>query len=380
MLHACFHVAVLRVACLWHAPQIKELMSEHVDASCSGGSLAMPWKADLAFSMLVVQKVDLTEGDTSTPGLALLFEDAAFEKLRADSPRVKAARATVRRLRREHAQELAGMSVEVGSADFDELLAQYIEHVAQQLQLDIEKQARHRMEIDALMSLLAERTGDQARLRKSLQRSSAAIRKKAERLQTWLTSNFVEADQLSDTTQRLVTGAAAWDLDGICQGRFPWLEDDMPLEDLNVEQLISRLVMHNRQHRRAVEELRLISGEKELCMRLYDAQQAAITQGMQAMAERAAAATEEWLCTVSSGGFDPLHARTCQERATILVAKVKLLEKQGSLVAAIKAAAVRAFAGSADAALQHGECLPQQVFVGPALDEDSDEESEGEDG
>lgn len=72
MLHASFHVAVLRVACLWHAPQIKELMSEHGDASCSGGSLAMPWKADLAFSMLVVQKVDLTEGDTSTPGLALL--------------------------------------------------------------------------------------------------------------------------------------------------------------------------------------------------------------------------------------------------------------------------------------------------------------------
>lgn len=43
-----------------------------------------------------------------TPGLALLFEDPAFAKLSATSARVKSAAAAAKRLKREHAAELAG--------------------------------------------------------------------------------------------------------------------------------------------------------------------------------------------------------------------------------------------------------------------------------
>ena len=113
-------------------------------------------------------------------------------------------------------------------------------------------------------------------------------------------------------------------------------------------------------------------------MRLYDAQQAALSKGAEQTAAAADAALEDMHGAVSSEGIDWRHARECQQRAIILGTQVQLLEKQGTLVAAIKAAATRAFTGSAYTALQHGEGLPQQIFAGAALDEDSDEESEGE--
>ena len=353
-------------------------MQSHAAASTSSQPLDMPWTARLAYGMLVVHKAQLVEGDTSTPGLALLFEDAAFENLRPGSHRVKEAAASVRRLLRQHAAELEGLDIEIGSASFQDMLLHFVEHTAESLQLQIEREARQRMDVDALMPTLAERTGDQARLRKSLQRSAAAIHKKGARLRGWLTGDFVPPARLPPELRRLAASAAGWDLDAICHGHFPWLEDAMPLGDLSTEQLISRLVLYHRRHARALEELELISKEQELSLRLYAAQLAALQQGVAANTAAAAAANERMQSMPEQQPEAALLERAVRREVAALTAKNTLLGRRARVVASIRAAAERSFGQGAVQALQRGTAVPSGFPVSAAMDAwdegDSDDE------
>lgn len=369
-LYQLVHVGVL-------AEQIVERLRQYAGRSSAGGRLSMPWEAKLAYSMLVVHKAEQTEGDSNTPGLALLFEDPAFEKVRLGSPQVRAAAAAIRRLTAQHEEELAGLDLEIGSEGFDTLLVDFIEHTVQELQLGIEREARQRMDTDALMPSLAERSSDQARLRKALQRSAAAILKKATRLQAWLTGGFVAVELLNPATRQLAASAAAWDLDSFCHGHFPWQEDALLLEQLSAEQLISKLLMHKRQHNRADEELQLIGAEKQLSMRLYDTQLAAIKEGVEANTAAVEAAYER-VCNPQAAD-EPQLWRDLHQRIHLHSARRSLLEKKAKVVEAIRAAAQRAFAGSANAALQQGDALPRQYVAGAALGDDTDDESDGQD-
>ena len=352
-------------------------MHQHAAASTSSQLPDMPWTARLAYSRLVVHKARLVEGDTSTPGLALLFEDAAFENLRPGSHRVKQAEAAVRRLLREHAEELRGQDVEIGSPAFQTMLQHFVEHTAQSLQLEIEREVRQRMDADALKPHLAERTGDQAKLRKSLQRSGAAIQKMSARLQGWLMGGFVPSAGLPPELQQLAAGAASWDLDKFCQGHLPWLEDAL-LGDLSAEQLISRLVLHHRRHARAQEELELISREKELSLRLYDAQLSALQQGIDANSMAAEAAGERMRSVPDQQADAALEERRLRRELAALTAKSALLERRAAVVAAIKEAAVRAFGQAAGQALRDGAALPSGFPIIAALDDQDEDDSDDE--
>ena len=181
-----------------HALQIPQKMQEHVLAATASSRLEMPWEAQYAETKLIVHKAHQAETDENTPGLSLLFEDAAFAKLAASSPKVKAAKATVRRIERSQAAALRQLDINTGSKDFQGMVAEFVQYKIQQLQVEIERLARVRLDADALMPKLAERPADQARLMKSLQKSASAISSRAARLKAWVTGSFVPEDMLAD--------------------------------------------------------------------------------------------------------------------------------------------------------------------------------------
>lgn len=201
--------------------QVKGKMLEQAHFNASTNALDMPWEARLAEAMLILHKADQPEGDVCTPGLALLFEDSAFAKLSATSARVKSAAATAKRMQREHAAELAGQDVNIGSQDFEALLARLTQHNILRLQLDIERLVRVRMDVDVLMPTLAERPGDQARLKKTLVKSASTIDSRARRLKEWVTGSFVPEALLAMEVRALRESVADWNFDRIRQGVFP---------------------------------------------------------------------------------------------------------------------------------------------------------------
>lgn len=179
----------------------------------------LPWEAQLAEAILVLYKAEQAEGDSCTPGLSLLFEDAAFAKLSATSSKVKAAAATARRLKRDHSAELLGQDLLVGSEDFEALLATFVQQKVLPLQLEIERMVRVRLDADALMPALAERPADQARLKKTLLRSASAIDSKAARLKMWVTSQGQDVgDRQFCPGSNVGRGGASAERDSTCMG------------------------------------------------------------------------------------------------------------------------------------------------------------------
>ena len=255
------------------ALQILQKCQEHVLAATVSSGLEMPWEAQYAEAKLIVHKAHQAETDEHTPGLSLLFEDAAFAKLAARSSKVRAAAATLRRIERSQATALRQLDRNIGSEDFQGMLAEFVQYKIQQLQVEIERLARVRLDADALMPKLAERPADQARLRRSLQKSATVISNRAARLKAWVTGSFVPEDMLAVDVLALRETAAEWDISQICRGAFPWQSScNLVVGELTHEQLISRLVLHTRERRRSREELQLLQQEKELSLRLYKTQ------------------------------------------------------------------------------------------------------------
>ena len=99
-----------------HALLILRKMEEHALAATASSVLEVPWEAQYAEAKLIGHKARQAETDENTPGLSLLFEDAAFAKLAASSSKVKAAKATVRRIERSQSAALRQLDVNIGSA------------------------------------------------------------------------------------------------------------------------------------------------------------------------------------------------------------------------------------------------------------------------
>lgn len=333
-------------------------MLQHVQATTASSAVEVPWEAQLAEALLIVHKAQQAEGDRCTPGLSLLFEDSAFAKLSATSTKVKAAAATLKRLQRQHADDLRGQDIAVGSTDFEALLATFVESKVLHLQVDLERLARVRMDVDALLPSLAERPGDQARLMKVLQRSAGTISLRVERLRAWVTGEFVPADLLSADVLSLRETAHSWDAGNFQRGVFPWCEDESAVHDLTVEQLISRLVLHSRERRRCTEEIQLIKEEKELILRLYTKQACALNTGLQRCEQELEVAGEE---SSSDGAGQPIR-----ERVAYLKGKRLLMEDRLLRVQQLSRAATRAFGCSSTvAAMGEAEvCAPDYLEDG----------------
>ena len=333
-----------------HALQILQKMQEHVLAATASSGLEMPWEAQYAEAKLIVHKSHQAETDENTPGLSLLFEDAAFAKLAASSSKVKAAKATVRRIERSQAAALRQLDINIGSEDFQGMVAEFVQYKIQQLQVEIERLARVRLDADALMPKLAERPADQARLMKSLQKSAGAISSRAARLKAWVTGSFVPEDMLADDVLALRETAAEWDLSQFCKGVFPWQSScNLAVGELTQEQLISRLVLRTRERRRSLEEMQLLQEEKELSLRLYKKQEAALRDVLASRLEHTG--------SLSAGSVE-VHAAeqlleaegnpstTINTQAPGLRGIVHLLQKRLQRVSAIQAAAQTAFGAS----------------------------------
>lgn len=96
-----------------------------------------------------------------------------------------------------------------------------------------------------------------------------------------MTGSFVPEDLLAGDVLALRETAAEWDVSQFCRGVFPWQSScSLAVGDLTQEQLISRLVLRNREHRRSIEEMQLLREEKELSLRLYEKQKAALQQAL----------------------------------------------------------------------------------------------------
>lgn len=336
----------------------------------------LPWEAQLAEAILVLYKAEQAEGDSCTPGLSLLFEDAAFAKLSATSSKVNSAAATARRLKRDHSAELLGQDLLVGSEDFEALLATFVQQKVLHLQLEIERMVRVRMDADALMPALAERPADQARLKKTLLRSASAIDSKAARLKMWVTGSFVREAMLAEEVRALRETAPAWDIGTFRHGVFPWDRDDFADSESSRAQLVSRLVLHSREKRRCKEELELLQREKQSTLQLYEKQTAALRGGLAAI-ERDLAALQPGSSTTacaaaSRSEADPSSAstRSRHNAAGMLMGKRLLMEQRLQRVLRIADAAAAAF-GSTDmsqalrqadqCALDFVECVPECV-------------------
>ena len=72
--------------------QVKERMQANAAASTSAPTLDIPWEAQFALCKLLIYRAGQADGDQNSPGLALLFEDAAFAKLSGRSQKVQRAR------------------------------------------------------------------------------------------------------------------------------------------------------------------------------------------------------------------------------------------------------------------------------------------------
>lgn len=326
-------------------------MLEQAQSSTSRSALEIPWEAQLAEANLIQDKAQLAEGDTCTPGLALLFEDAAFAKLSATSARVKSAAATIRRLEKEHEADLAGQDMHIGSEDFQALLARLVEHRISHIQLEIERLVRIRMDVDALMPTLAERPMDQGRLKKTLVKSASTIDMRVARLLEWVTGSFVPANLLVNDVKALRESAAEWDLDAIRRGIFPWDEDTLGVGSLTISQLISRLVLYNKEKRRSVEELKLLKQEKASSLRLYEKQEEALRRGLDKIKQEQEQSELEGESARSGGGSCEVAMR-CGQRL--------LFERRLQQVMRVAGAAKGAFGNASvlQAIGQAEECAP----------------------
>lgn len=129
-------------------------------SSCSA---AMSWEAELRSCTLKLHKAGLADGDTCTPTLTLLFEDAAFAKLAPNSAQVRRACARQQQLMSLHGADLAGKDVAVGSGDFQPFLAAFVTHKILTLKEELEAKAINNAHLQALMPALAERGIQQAK-------------------------------------------------------------------------------------------------------------------------------------------------------------------------------------------------------------------------
>ena len=298
------------------------------------------------------------------------------------------ARTLLKKLERQHAAQLQGRDLTIGSAAFKGFLADFVQYKIRQLQQDLERQARVRMDVDALMPLLAERPGDQSlgwgpvtghqagsALLKTLERSAQRIDVTVERLRGWLTGRFVQPELLPDDLVALRASVDNWVVSDFYRAVFPW--DEQPTsEGQSTEQLISRMVLRSLARRRAVEELQLLAREEELSMRLYNEQLQALTRAVAAAEDVQAAALRQLeglpADAVESGCLEELAAGRAAHAAA---GKLMLLEQHRARVLAIEAAAAAAYgtpdAASAPAAAVGG--IPEYVQGGM-------EEDEGEEG
>lgn len=370
---------LLPVSDISSAMQILPMMQEHVLAATASSASEMPWAAQYAEAKLIVHKAHQAETDENTPGLSLLFEDAAFAKLAASSSKVRAAKATVRRIERSQAAALRHLDKDIGSEDFQGMVAELVHYKIQQLQVEIERLARVRLDADALMPNLAERPADQARLMKSLQKSASAISNRAARLKAWVTGSFVPADILPADVLALRETAAEWDLSQMCRGVFPWQSScNLAVGELTQEQLISRLVLRTRERRRSLEEMQLLQDEKELSLRLYKTQEAALQDALASTREQVAsllASNDE------AHAADELPGAEEDPPSGFLVSRlqgiVHLLERRLERVAAIQAAAQRAFGSHGVQAISAAvACAPEYLPDAIIVEDDDSEESE----
>ena len=299
-----------------------------------------------------------------------------FAKLSSSSYKVQRARTRLKKLERQHAAQLVGLDLTVGSAAFEGYMADFVHYKIRQLQQDLERQARLRMDVDALMPLLAERPGDQRRLLKTLERSAQRIDVTVERLRGWLTGRFVQPQLLPDDLVALRASVDSWVSSDFYRAVFPW--DEQPTsEGQSTDQLISRMVLHSLARRRAVEELQLLAHEEELSLRLYKEQLQALGNAV-AAAEADLAQAQQQLQelpadAVASGCREELAATRAIHAAE---GKRMLLEQHMARVSAIEQAAAAAF-GAPDAASALATAvggIPEYVQAG--MEEDEGEEDE----
>ena len=237
---------------------------------------AMSWEAELANCTLILHKAGLADGDTCTPALALIFEDQALAKLAPNSAQVKRARKRQQDLMSLHSAELAGKDIAVGTGDFKPFLAAFVHHKVLSLREELEAKAVQYAHLQALMPALAERSNEQAKIMKAVQRVVRVMDTKATALQSWLSGDFVETARLPASFAQLRSGCADWDLKGFHRGVFPWRTSQADMHGKSELELLTELALRINEHHRAQEELTLIEEEMASCMQLYERQASAL--------------------------------------------------------------------------------------------------------
>lgn len=237
---------------------------------------AMSWEAELASCTLILHKAGLADGDTCTPTLALLFEDAAFAKLAPNSAQVKRARNRQRHLMSLHSTELAGLDFAVGSGDFKPYLAAFVQHKVYTLREELEAKAVQYAHLQALMPALAERSTEQAKILRAIQRVVNVMDTKAVALQGWLLGNFVDASLLPASFAQLKNECSVWDLKEFHRGVFPWRINQAGMHGRSEIELLTELALRISEHQRAQEEATLIQEEMSSSMQLYAQQASAL--------------------------------------------------------------------------------------------------------
>ena len=264
--------------------QIQERLRSHA-AAASAAPPGMTWQAQLAECLLILHKAELHEGDTCTPALSLLFEDAAFSKLSHGSVKVKRAKACLQRLQMVHAAELQGKDTSIGSDFFRELLAAFVVCKVQQLKSDLCHQAMRYAELQALMPALAERAKEQQRILKALERVVRGMDAKVAALKGWLTGPFNEPALLPQSLVVLSESCHEWDLHQMHRGVFPWDANAAAPGVVSDTELFAVLELHVLEFQRAEEELVLLEKEKGLTLNLYEVQITALEKALESMSQ-----------------------------------------------------------------------------------------------
>jgi hypothetical protein len=307
-------------------------VQEQLLLRASGAASSLPtmgWEAELAECVLILHKAELQEGDSCTPGLSLLFEDPAFAKLAKNSVRVKRARERLQSLQTERAAELEGKNICVGSDFFKQLLAAYLVYKVGLLKTELAQQAMHYAELQALMPALAERSKEQARILKALEKVVRCIDAKVLALQGWLTGPFVDPSLLPPIVTSLREGCSNWDPQRYHRGEFPWFaEGDAPPEMMSNAELLAALELRILEHQRAREELELIEKDKLSALKLYGVQCRALQSALHDLRYGQPA---EFLaeCVHTSAFLNRLELRNKGMQA-ILEGKLKSIQEQHS--------------------------------------------------
>jgi hypothetical protein len=218
-----------------------------------------------------------------------------------------------------------------------------VPELVRQLQIELEQLARVRLDVDALLPSLAERPKDQAKLMKTLQKSASKIDVTATKLRGWVVGEFVPEEELAADVLELQQSADSWDLAQFRRGVFPWQQDNSAVEELSDEQLISRLVLHQRQARRCEEELQLLKQEKELALRLYATQRSALDEALAQNRQLQAGVQAEMEDQAEPSNEGQSSGPTAQQQLALLSGKAMLLSARLQRVECIEAAACKAF-------------------------------------